>query len=336
MSAPFEKTSFDHALRQRLAAASMFAPMFALVVGCAGTPAKAAKSEPPASMPSPATPSAPADAPKGFRHHRSRVVVATGAPNHRARDVLAVAGDGIAVEAKIAYGPADKDLADEEVRIDREVAGPSWSALGTAVTNHDGRIAWALGTLPLGSHRLRVTVLGDGSSTELSVIVVPSGQAIFVSDVDGTLTESETAEFPALLHRKLPAVHPSAAEAFRSLAAKGLVPVYLTARPDWLVPRTREFLAKNQFPPGVVITERNASGQLGAGAAAFKRREIETLVANGRTKIEWAFGNMPSDAETYAAFVTDPRRRVFYRYTDARFGGRRIDSYADLLADLAP
>ena len=45
-------------------------------------------------------------------------------------------------------------------------------------------------------------------------------------------------------------------------------------------------------------------------------------------------GNMPSDAETYAAFVRDPRRRIFYRYTDATFGGRRIESYDEVLADV--
>lgn len=249
--------------------------------------------------------------------------------------MLAVAGDAIAIDAKIAYGPADKDLSDEDVRIDLEMSA-SWAILGTARTDHDGRIHWSAGTFPLGSHRLRVVVLGDGSSTELAVVVVRGGQSIFVSDVDGTLTESETAEFPALLARKLPDVHPSAAEAFRKLASKGLVPVYLTARPDWLVPRTRQFLATNQFPPGVVLTERNATGQFGSDAAAFKRKEIEALVASGRTKIEWAFGNMPSDAETYAAFVRDPQRRVFYRYTDAAFGGRRIESYDEILRDVAP
>lgn len=334
MSAPAKKTSSHHALRQRQVTA-LFAPLL-LILGCAGTPKK---NEPPAHVPSPPSPpapsSAPADTAKAFRHHRSRAVVATGGPNHRAHDVLAIAGDGITVDAKIAYGPADKDLADEDLRIERETSKGAWSEIGVARTDHDGRIHWSAGVLPLGSHRLRVTVIGDATSTELSVVVVPGGQSIFVSDVDGTLTESETAELPALMKRKLPNVHPSAAEAFRKLAARGLVPVYLTARPDWLIPRTRELLATNQFPPGVVLTERNTAGQFGAGAAAFKRREIDALVANGRTKIEWAFGNMPSDAETYAAFVRDPRRRVFYRYTDAGFGGRRIESYDEVLADVA-
>lgn len=330
MNAPSVKTFFDHALRQRLAAASIAA----FTAGCAGTPAK---SEPqaPSTIPPPAPPSSPADAAKAFRHHRSRAVAALGSANHRARDVLAVASDAISIDAKIAYGPADKDLADEDVLIERE--GEShWFTLGTARTDHDGRFSWSAGVFPVGTHRIRLTVVGDGTSTELSVVVVPGGQSIFVSDVDGTLTESETAEFPALLKRKLPEVHPSAAQVFRKLTSKGYVPVYLTARPDWLLPRTRQLLATNEFPPGVVVTERNASGQFGAGAAAFKKKELEALVANGRTKIEWAFGNMPSDAETYAAFVPDPRRRVFYRYTDAAFGGRRIESYADLETELPP
>lgn len=336
MNARSEKTFFvgsDHALRQRPIAASFAAVL--ILVGCSGTP-RAAEPPPRTELTVP-SPSPPPDTPSArFRHHRSNVVVGTGTPNHRARDVLAIAGDAVVVDAKIAYGPTDKDLSDEDVRIDRETSDARWAEVGIARTDRDGRIHFGAGALPVGSHRLRVTVIGDGSSADLSVVVVPGGQSIFVSDVDGTLTESETAEFPALLKKQLPAVHPSAPDVFKKLVGRGLVPVYLTARPEWLLARTRAFLAKNDFPPGVVVTEKNHAGGYGSSAAAFKKRELELLVANGRTKIEWAFGNMPSDAETYASFVTDPKRRVFYRYTDAAFGGRRIDSYGDLLPDVSP
>jgi hypothetical protein len=327
MSAPPAKSAIDHALRQRLAAASLLA----LAIGCGGPPTTGEPTK--GALPPPA-PSAPADAAKAFRHRRSRAVAAPGAPTPRARAVLAADGAAAASDAKLAYGPADKDLADEDVRIDREIAGPAWSPIGTARTDRDGRIHGSAGALALGSHRLRVTVIGDGTSTELAVVVVPRGQSVFVSDVDGTLTESETAELPALFERKLPDVHRSAAEVFRKLAGRGLVPVYLTARPDWLLARTRRLLATNEFPPGVVITERSTSGRFGSGAAAFKKRELESLVANGRTRIEWAFGNMPSDAETYAAYVGDPKRRVFYRFSDTAHGGRRIESYDEVIADL--
>src|SRR5688572_400403 len=50
-----------------------------------------------------------------FTHSRSRLVVATGAANHRGRDALFVVGEPQTLEAKFAYGPIDKDLKDEDV-----------------------------------------------------------------------------------------------------------------------------------------------------------------------------------------------------------------------------
>jgi phosphatidate phosphatase PAH1 len=156
---------------------------------------------------------------------------------------------------------------------------------------------------------------------------------VFVSDVDGTLTESEVAEFPALAVGKLPLAHPHAAMVFKRLTARGLVPIYLTARPEWLMARTRAFLEENEFPPGIVCTQRNKSGGYGASAAAFKKTELERIAAIG-VRIDWAFGNMPSDAHAYSSIVANARQRVLLRYEDEAFGARRIESYEELLAEL--
>jgi len=143
---------------------------------------------------------------------------------------------------------------------------------------------------------------------------------------------SEVAEFPALARRELPDPHPYAAAAFHRLADRGLVPVYLTARPEWLLPRTRSFLALHGFPPGIVVTRRDKSGGFGSSAAAGKLVELERLAAS--FTIGWAFGNMPSDAHAYAKVVRDPRRRVLYRFDDTVHGGRRIESYDELFEEL--
>ena len=61
------------------------------------------------------------------------------------------------------------------------------------------------------------------------------------------------------------------------LAAKGYRPLYVTARPDWLTSRTREFLAKNGFPPGIIHTTTKGTGAIGAAAERrFKSTEIQT------------------------------------------------------------
>jgi hypothetical protein len=291
----------------------------------------------------PETPHAPTTEATGpaLRHRRSKLVLAAGAPRHRVRDVLVAEGDPQIVEAKFAYGLTDLDLKDEYVVVD--VERPSgWEPVGTFLTSEDapgddgGRVRAILPkerALPMGRHRVRFTVQADGTVAEGVIVVVPRGERAFVSDVDGTLTSAEFAEVPALLLGTLPAAHPGAARVLTALAERGYVPIYLTARPEWLMPRTRAFLTENGFPPGVLVTRRDKSGAIGSAAAAYKRNELERI--SFVVSIGWAFGNKPSDTVAYAKFVADPSRRVFFRLTDEAHGGRRIESYLDLLDGIA-
>lgn len=285
----------------------------------------------------------------GFRHKHSQSIAQSGHPHHRVRDLLVAIGDEQRIEGKVAYGAGDRDLHDEDVVFDIEREPGTWDrskvvrtsgsklATPTPGVEDGGRAVLVIDPdrpLSQGRHRVKMTVVGDSSSTEGAVVVVPRKQAVFVSDVDGTLTTSEFAEAPALAHHTLPGAHPDAARIFDLLAQKGLVPIYLTARPEWLVPRTRAFLAANKFPEGVLVTMRTKSGSFGEHAAAFKRGELERLATT--FDITWAFGNMPSDAAAYATIVKDPKKRILYRLTDATYGCRRIESYADLANELAP
>jgi len=289
-----------------------------------------------------------------FRHTRSKLVTTAGLANHRGRDAIFVDGQcEQLLEAKFAYGTIDKDLKNEDVLLQFETAEGQWTDIGVATTTEDGdavdadpdpdggdcdggRVRLVIPVeqrLPLGRHRIKATVLGDGTWAEFHVMVVPQNHGVFISDVDGTLTASEIAEFPAMAVGKLPDAHPSAAEVFQRLVAKrGLVPIYLTARPEWLMARTRQFLAANNFPPGIVCTRKDKSGGYGASAAAFKRSALEAITKRN-LKIEWAFGNMPSDALAYASLVANPNQRVLLRYEDKEHGARRINSYAELLTD---
>ena len=278
--------------------------------------------------------------PSGFRHKHSYPIAQSGHPHHRVRDVLVAVGDEQRIEAKVAYGAGDRDLHDEDVVFDIEREPGTWDRSKVVRTSKSsgaddgGRAVLTIDrdrALSPGRHRVKMLVAGDATSAEGAIVVVPRGQPIFVSDVDGTLTSSEFAEAPALAHHTLPAAHPDAARVLDVLSKKGLVPVYLTARPEWLVPRTRAFLAANNFPDGVLITMRTKSGSFGEHAAAFKRGELERLAAT--FEVTWAFGNMPSDAAAYATVVKDPKHRVLYRFSDQTYGCRRIDAYAELTAE---
>jgi len=279
--------------------------------------------------------------PAGFRHKHSYPIAQSGHPHHRVRDVLVAVGDEQRIEAKVAYGAGDRDLHDEDVVFDIEREPGTWDRSKVVRTSKSsgvddgGRAVLTLDrdrALSPGRHRVKMVVAGDATTADGVIVVVSRNQPIVVSDVDGTLTSSEFAEAPALAHHTLPAAHPDAARVLELIAKKGLVPVYLTARPEWLVPRTRAFLAANSFPEGVLITMRTKSGSFGEHAAAFKRGELEHLAAT--FEVAWAFGNMPSDAAAYATVVKDPKHRVLYRFTDMTYGCRRIDAYAALLPEL--
>jgi phosphatidate phosphatase PAH1 len=124
--------------------------------------------------------------------------------------------------------------------------------------------------------------------------------------------------------------HEGAPEALHTLADKGYRVMYLTARPEILTHRTREFLSARGFPDGIVHTSSDTTGAgVGTDASDYKKNELALLTAKGLVPT-YAFGNRSSDSDAYAGVVADPQDRIFYRI-DGAFVGRSIDSYAELL-----
>lgn len=284
--------------------------------------------------------------PRGWRHWSSNVVSRLGDPHHRGRDMFANPGAPQHVLGKITYSFSDKDLHGEEVDVFvQRDCGSGWEKVGTAVTTEDGEHATVEGVednggrvyfeipeakrLGPGRHRVRLVVAGDGTSADSFIDVVPPDTKIFISDVDGTLTSSENVEYLALLKGKTPETHAGAAEALRALAAKGYRPMYLTARPEILTARTREFLAERGFPPGILHTATATTGAgIGPTAASFKTDEMALLKAKGLVPT-YAFGNKTSDSEAYAT-VPVKANRFFFRI-DGTFSGQRLESYESLV-----
>lgn len=253
------------------------------------------------------------------------------------------------VLGKFAYGVADKDIHDEEVDIwlNRD-CGSKWEKLGTALTTNDGDHATVEGAedtggriyfqipssqaLGIGRHRIYMAVAGDLSGAEQYIEVVPQGTTYFVTDVDGTLTSKETEEYAAILTGTVSDANPDAEKALGVLAQKQYRPLYLTARPEFLVGRTREFVKVRGFPLGLVHTTF-ALGATGAAATTFKKAELDELSTRGFV-VRYAFGNTASDADAFFLANIEPQtHRIFYQFTDSAHGGRRIESYSDLLAE---
>lgn len=282
---------------------------------------------------------APAFSPRGFAHTRNHASSLLPA-QHRGRDAFYPVGNDQWVLGKFAYGLSDKDIKGEEVDVfvQRGCAG-AWEKLGTATTTQDGEHETVEGVedkggrvyfripaakaLPIGHHRVRMVVAGDGTWADQHIEVLPRGAAIFVSDVDGTLTErrpgdpavvcDEESDFPALWRGMMggagqPYVHEHVAATFDKLAALGYRPMYLTARPEPLAPHTRAFLrasargdGRGDLPLGVVHTTLGLTGAINSAAEDFKKSELEMLSKKG-FRPTFGFGNRKSDVATYEAY----------------------------------
>jgi hypothetical protein len=294
-------------------------------------------------------PSPPAPPRRTWRNFGSGIV-AVGTPRHRGRDLYLAADSPQWLIGKLGYGPFDANLSGEEVDVFLlRGCGTTWEKLGTAnstragdhpdvegAADNGGRVYFEVPkekALGPGRHRVRLVVAGDGSAAEFFVEVRPAGTKLAVLDVDGTLTTSEAAEFGALLGGQLPAPQPDAARAVGLLAARGYRLLYLTARPEWLTARTRDFLTSNGFPAGVIETTTGGTGALGADATKFKTEALARVSGKGFVPA-FAIGNTDSDAAAYATQIKAAQSRVFFRFTDAAHGGRRIDDYAALAREL--
>lgn len=284
---------------------------------------------------------------RAFHKVLNNLLAATGSPNHRGRDQMYTAGDPQWLIGKFTYTSVDSDLKGEDVDIYVERGcGGTWELLGTATTTEDGahapvenaedtggRVYFQIPKakeLAVGRHRVRMVVGGDLTSTDLLIDIVPKDTPIVISDVDGTLTSGEVAEYGALLQGELPAPQPKAADTLTSLASKGYRPVYLTARPEWLTKRTREFLKKGGFPPGIIVTTSGLTGAIGDSAAQFKITELTRIKSHG-AMIAWAFGNQPTDGTAYEAAKIMPADHRVLLQTDDTHGARRIENYGDVL-----
>jgi hypothetical protein len=288
--------------------------------------------------------------------------------NHRGRDLFLTPDEAQWVIGKFAYGPIDSSLVGEEVDISvlRECTG-EWERLGTAKTtaahehesvegvdDRGGRVFFRIPDekkLGLGRHRVRMVVAGDGTTAEQFIEVVPRGTPVFVSDVDGTLTERKGGDLqlvcdeesdPASLVDALaggsaqPNVHAGAPDLYQSIVALGYRVMYLTARPEWLSPHTRRFLAersrgdgRGDLPEGIVHTTLDELGAKPSAAQIFKRAELAALRAKGLA-LRIGFGDQQSDVEAYQA--NDVPYGFYYEKRDTKL--RHCSDIGDLT--LAP
>ncbi|MEI8256707.1 MAG: phosphatidylinositol transfer protein [Deltaproteobacteria bacterium] len=327
-----------------------FAAVTALVACCLVATAARSQSRPHAHASWPgALPVA--TAPERFRHFGSGLRASTSEPWHRAQDVIVRAGQPAWVEARFAYGLGDGRLGDEDVAVYlRRADSVRWIPLGrtrTADEGHavvrgdgsrseeDGLVSFRVPggeQLPPGLHALRFVVCADQTVADATIAVVAQGAQLAVSDVDGTLTESENSfgySVAGLAHTPTP--HAGAAELFSRLADRGYTIVYLTARPDIFAQATRAWLATNGFPHGVVRTREGAHFAFGGpDHAAYKIAALRDIARVVGHPVDIGFGNTATDVRAYEAGGIPAAARFFYRLDGDLRGGVPHDDYRTL------
>lgn len=252
---------------------------------------------------------APSTGPRGpWQRPLHSPVITLASPAHRGIDLIASADEAVqVVRGEISYGIADKALDDEWVDVYACRAG-TWRHLDRALTDDEGRFALALtgsDRLPIGIRDLFVSVVGDRTSARFVALVAPSAGSLAVSDIDGTLTSSETAFATALVTGAAVDAHPNAPTALDAIRAAGFAPVYLTARGTYFTAKTRAWLEANGFPRGALRLAPGI-GSLPGGTTIEHKIETMTEIEAGDLTVAIGIGNRASDHAAYQAVGVPP------------------------------
>lgn len=251
----------------------------------------------------------------GWRNGYNDYVEALGSAYHRGNDLIASTDDVThTITGKLTYGASDKDLQDEDVDLFACIDS-RWQPLGTARTNSDGRFSLALTgdeRLPAGMRDLYLSVAGDRSGAAFIGFVAPPGAPVIVSDVDGTLTESENAYPKALAIGGDVPTQPDAPAALMHAAVRGVSIIYVTARGDRFANDTRAWFAAKGFPRGPVKMPASIITLPGEDTIEFK---TEALAAVEDFELLAGIGNRATDVSAYTNAGLPPER-IFIKLSE--------------------
>jgi hypothetical protein len=239
------------------------------------------------------------------------IIVASGAPGHSAQDPIDP-GSNVIVHGKFTYGILGVDLNDELIHVSVDDC-TGWKDLGQVATNSAGQISMEVPSTTFpgpGVYEVRLQVLGDQSNTAAYVWVLPAGTRLALTDIDGTMTESDFQLFQQILDGShVPVAYPGAQELTVAHTVRGHVVVYLTGRPYYFSPITRAWLSTLEFARGPLhVTDTNGEAlPLDSGVGDFKKVYITSLLDAGYV-IDVAYGNASTDIYAYLGAGIPPEQ----------------------------
>jgi LNS2 (Lipin/Ned1/Smp2) len=238
---------------------------------------------------------------EGWRHTiATPIITAAGAANHSGKDMLAAPGVASVLPGKFTYGSISKDLEDEDVLVFLDDC-TGWTSLGRFATDSDGRMKAPAPALPTGVYEVRYQVAGDRSTTTSFLWVLPPGTRAIVSDIDATLTTSDSEVFQQIFDGSyIPETYPSAVAMTKVHQERGYLVFYMTGRPYWLSNQTRGYLTSMGFSAGPLrVTDSNTDILPTEGSVGtYKLENLKSLIAGGLV-IDFAYGNATTDIYAY-------------------------------------
>lgn len=128
------------------------------------------------------------------------------------------------------------------------------------------------------------------------VRVVDAEESIVITDIDGTLADSNVYSPLFNSPREIRAL-PGAVEGIRELA-RDMVILYVTQRDEDLEPHTREWLRHREFPSGPVLFSRSLHDPF--ETASYKRETLR-MIKRRFPRVLVGIGDSEEDAEAYVA-----------------------------------
>jgi hypothetical protein len=234
-------------------------------------------------------------------------IIADGQAGHSIEDLIVFPeASDVLVEGKFAYGSLSLDLEEERIYgfID-DCTG--WVPLGYGETDTDGRVSFAVPSTALtgpARHEVVMVVDGDGSQARGTILAVPAATVFLLTDIDGTLTTSDSELFSDIFADRfggdyVPVAYEGAVDMVDAYYEAGYEILYLTGRPYFLDDITRDWLATEGFAIGTVHLTHTLGEALPTddGVGAYKRDYLAGVLAD--YSVFRAYGNAETDIFGY-------------------------------------
>lgn len=154
------------------------------------------------------------------------------------------------------------------------------------------------------------------------LVVRQEEESFFVADIDQTISDMPGIRAFVTSNDEIPAVEGSVST-LKRLSREHTI-IYLTARDDYLMNKTRGWLEQKGFPAGPLYVHDWELG--GETSGAFKQRKLANLKERFPNLVAGA-GDKKSDAEAYA--INGMRSYLFFDHQD---GAQTVRSWREIFA----